>query len=146
MIIKLLFVAFCWMRRKMSNRITKEWSDLYVCMSYTTLVMSGIFDAFLTPSGNIIVYLIYGKSFHILSTEDQKGFCIPLGLRGKKYLNNIRLLIFDSIHVQGVPFPRRLFLFSSLFCRHLLQMISLFCLWIKIKWVMASILKLQVTW
>ena len=97
----------------MSNRITKEWSDLYVCMSYTTLVMSGIFDAFLTPSGNIIVYLIYGKSFHILSTEDQKGFCIPLGLRGKKYLNNIRLLIFDSIHVQGIPFPRRTFLFSS---------------------------------
>ena len=73
------------------------------------------FDAFLTPSGNIIVYLIYGKSFHILSTEDQKGFCIPLGLRGKKYLNNIRLLIFDSIHIQGSPCPRRTFLFHHHF-------------------------------
>ena len=47
--------------------------------------------------------------------NNQKGFYIPLGLRGKKYLNNIRLLIFDSIHIQGSPSPRRTLLFHHHF-------------------------------
>ena len=33
MIIKLLLVAFV-REEKMSNRITKEWSDIYVCVTY----------------------------------------------------------------------------------------------------------------
>ena len=57
MIIKLLFVAFC--ERKMSNRITKEWSDIYVC--HTILMSVMLYNA----KRKHHITLIYDKSFHI---------------------------------------------------------------------------------
>ena len=74
---KTSFRSLLWIKEeKMSNHITKEWSD--ECMDvgayviHISLLMSVVGWFFLTPKyGNIILQVIYGKKFPHFAAEDQ---------------------------------------------------------------------------
>ena len=75
---KTSFHSLLWVRKeeKMSNRITKEWSDECKCayVIHISLLMSVVGWCFLTPkNGNIILQLIYGKKFPHFPTKDQNN-------------------------------------------------------------------------
>ena len=96
---KTSFRSLLWIKEeKMSNHITKEWSD--ECMDvgayviHISLLMSVVGWFFLTPKyGNIILQVIYGKKFPHFAAEDQDAILCFSSKRGKKYLNPILCLI-----------------------------------------------------
>ena len=89
---KTSFRSLLWIKEeKMSNHITKEWSD--ECMDvgayviHISLLMSVVGWFFLTPKyGNIILQVIYGKKFPHFAAEDQDAILYFSSKRGEKNL------------------------------------------------------------
>ena len=55
----------------MSNRITKEWSDLCMCVIHVLMIVR---DALYNITRKHHITLIYDESFHILIFKEQNAF------------------------------------------------------------------------
>ena len=98
---KTSFRSLLWIKEeKMSNHITKEWSD--ECMDvgayviHISLLMSVVGWFFLTPKyGNIILQVIYGKKFPHFAAEDQDAILCFSSKRGKNIWTPFHFLYKD---------------------------------------------------